>query len=78
MYLHQVVVTSRDVVTFGDLGNLSDCVDKFLCALERSLPQLYGAENNEALVKFLLVEQGYLLFDIAVTFEPFEPLIYGS
>lgn len=72
MDLEQIVVFSRNVVTFGYFGNLPDGLRESGSDVVIEAPELHAAKNDESPVQFFRVQYGDVPFDVAFAFESFE------
>ena len=72
MDLEKIVVFSGNIVAFGHLGDVLDDGDEGPGDVAVHLLQLDGAENDEAQVQFLRVQDGDVLANEAAALQPLE------
>lgn len=78
MYLQQVIVIARDIVTFRNFRNILYDSGKIIRYIPVQTTELYPAENDKPLVQFLSIKHGNVLFDVTLRLKPFHPLKNGS
>lgn len=77
MYLEQIIEASRYIITLGHLGNVAYNLGEVVRYLTAEATHLDIAKDNEASVKLLRIEHGYVFLNVAVCLQTFKTLKDG-
>lgn len=77
MDFQQIVVTARDVVTFGDFRDAAHHTGEIFRYLAPDAAHLHTAKHNETTAKLFCIEHGHIAFDIAPLLQTLDALENG-